>query len=187
MKRIFASAAAFFALAIVCTGAGANDAAWEKLRAGGYTVLIRHATAPGTGDPANFTLGDCSTQRNLSEAGREESRRLGARFREQNVPIAQVLSSRWCRCVDTAQLAFERVTPTPYLDSFFQDRSTRDEQTEAARKRIAAFKGPGNLVMVTHQVNMTALTGSYPGQGEAFVVRAGADGKIELVARIPPV
>ena len=164
-----------------------TESPWDALRAGGYAVLIRHAsTVPGLGDPPEFRLGDCSTQRNLSEAGREESRRLGARFKQEKVQISEVLSSRWCRCIDTAKLAFGSVTPVPEFDSFFADRSTESAQTAAARMRIANFRGPGNLVIVTHQVNMTALTGAFPGQGEAFVVKADPAGKIELKFRIPP-
>lgn len=177
-----------FLAAILFTipAAAAADSPWDALRAGGYAVLIRHATAPGFGDPPEFRLGDCSTQRNLSDAGREESRRLGARFKQEKVQFTEVLSSRWCRCVDTAKLAFGKVTPAPEFDSFFADRSTESAQTAAARKRIANFRGPGNLVIVTHQVNMTALTGAFPGQGEAFVVQANPAGKIELKFRIPP-
>jgi phosphohistidine phosphatase SixA len=182
ISRLFLLITFFFA----SPAAIAADSPWDALRAGGYAVLIRHASAPGFGDPPEFKLGDCSTQRNLSEAGREESRRLGARFKQEKVQIAEVLSSRWCRCVDTAKLAFGKVAPIPEFDSFFADRSTESEQTAAARKRIANFRGPGNLVIVTHQVNMTALTGAFPGQGEAFVVKAGPAGKIELKFRIPP-
>lgn len=187
IRKLLTLAAALLALGAASHAAAAPETVWDKLRAGGYTILIRHATTvPGVGDPSGFKLVNCSTQRNLSEAGRDESRRIGERFRSQNIPVAQVLSSRWCRCLDTARLAFERVTPAPYLDSFFGEPRKRDAQTEAAREKIAGFSGPGNLVMVTHQVNITALTGSVPAQGEAFVVRAAPDGKIELVARIPP-
>lgn len=163
------------------------ESVWATLRAGGYTVLIRHATTvPGLGDPPEFRLSDCATQRNLSDIGREEARRIGAQFRSERVPVASVLSSRWCRCLDTARLAFGKVTPAPEFDSFFSDRSSETEQTAAARQRIAEFRGPGNLVIVTHQVNMSALTGAFPGQGEAFVVKADSGGKIELKFRIPP-
>jgi Histidine phosphatase superfamily (branch 1) len=84
----------------------AEEALWNDLRQGGYVLLIRHADAPGTFDPPGFKLGVCSTQRNLSEEGRAQSRRLGELFRSKNVPIAQVFSSEWCRCIDTATLAF---------------------------------------------------------------------------------
>jgi Histidine phosphatase superfamily (branch 1) len=84
----------------------AEQALWNDLRKGGYVLLIRHADAPGTFDPPGFQLGVCSTQRNLSEEGRAQSRRLGELIRDKKVPIAQVFSSEWCRCIDTATLAF---------------------------------------------------------------------------------
>jgi phosphohistidine phosphatase SixA len=174
-------------LALATLPAAADDAPWQKLKAGGHVVLIRHAsTVSGFGDPPGFKLKDCATQRNLSEAGREEARRLGAKFRVEAAPVDEVLSSRWCRCLDTARLAFGEVTPLPALDSFFDDRSTQERQTAAIRKKIAGFRGRGNLVMVTHQVNITALTGTVPAQGEALVVRFDAGGNVVLVGRIPP-
>lgn len=156
----------------------ADDAAWELLAAGGKTVLIRHALAPGVGDPQNFAVEDCATQRNLSEDGRAQARRMGALFAERGVRVERVLSSRWCRSLDTARLAFgaERTEPFEPLDSFFADRSSEAGQSAAVRDAIAAFRGPGVLVMVTHQVNITALTGIVPRQGEAIVVTAGPDG-----------
>ena len=87
-----------------------DEALWNDLRKGGYVLLIRHADAPGTFDPPGFQLGVCSTQRNLSEEGRAQSRRLGELIRSKNVPIAQVFSSEWCRCIDTATLAFGAAT-----------------------------------------------------------------------------
>lgn len=167
--------------------AAADDALWQKLKVGGYVVLIRHAsTVPGLGDPPDFKLGDCTTQRNLSDAGRDEARRLGVKFRAESIPVAEVLSSSWCRCLDTARLAFGKATPWPMLDSFFDDHSTQEQQTTAMRNKIAGFRESGNLVMVTHQVNITALTGTVPAQGEALVVRADAGGNVELVGRLPP-
>ena len=169
--------------------AHAEEIPWDALRKGGYVLLMRHAaTEPGVGDPPQFTLGDCKTQRNLSAAGRDQAARTGQRFREAGVDIAAVLSSRWCRCMDTANIAFGSATPEPALDSFFGERSSRNEQqTAATRARIQSFRGPGNLVMVTHQVNITALTGAFPAEGEIFVVRASAQGALQLTARITPV
>lgn len=167
--------------------ATADDVLWNRLKSGGHVVLIRHAsTVPGLGDPPGFKPGDCASQRNLSAAGREEARRLGAAFRAAAVPVNDVLSSRWCRCIDTARLAFGKVTPLPALDSFFDDRSTQERQTAAIRSIISGFRGTGNIVMVTHQVNITALTGKVPAQGEALVVRADAGGEVELVGRLTP-
>ena len=145
-------------------------ALWDTLAAGGQVVLIRHAEAPGVGDPANFTLGDCSTQRNLSAGGRAQSERLGETFRVHGVEVGQVLSSEWCRCVDTATLAFGAVEPWPALNSFFRDASTDAAQTAEVRARVAAWTGPGTLVLVTHQVNITALTNIFPASGEIIVL-----------------
>jgi phosphohistidine phosphatase SixA len=148
---------------------------WEMLAAGGQAVLIRHAEAPGVGDPANFTLGDCSTQRNLSDGGRAQAERLGATFRERGVTVAQVLTSGWCRCIDTGTLAFGMAEVWPALNSFFRDTSTDAIQTAEVRARIATWAGPGTLVMVTHQVNITALTDIYPASGEIVALTPAPD------------
>ena len=148
-----------------------GEALWQALRQGGHVVLFRHAIAPGGGDPATFRLGDCSTQRNLDEAGLRQARAIGAAFRQNEVPVARVLASRWCRSTETAELAFGSADPFPALDSFFQDRARGPGQTEATRVRIQTFEGPGNMVMVTHQVNITALTDIFPASGEGVVLR----------------
>lgn len=157
------------------------------MRSGGHVLLMRHAvTEAGIGDPPQFRLDDCSTQRSLSAEGRAQAVRVGRLLAERRVAISTALSSRWCRCLDTARLAFGAVTPEPALDSFFGERSAQSPpQTVAARARIRGFRGPGNLMMVTHQVNITALTGVHPAMGEILVVRANADGTIKLVGRIP--
>jgi 8-oxo-(d)GTP phosphatase len=100
----------------------------------GTLLLLRHALAPGTGDPPGFVLGDCSTQRNLSDAGREQARALGERLRQAGIVQARIYSSRWCRCMETAELLeLGPVQPLPALDSFFQDRSQGAARTQAAR------------------------------------------------------
>ena len=165
----------------------ASDAVWEGLRGGGHVVLIRHAaTEPGVGDPPGFRLEDCATQRNLSEAGRAEARRIGAVFRQRGIPVQRVLSSRWCRCLETAQLAFDRVEPWPALDSFFANRSREHEQTRAVRALVAEPFTGGNLILVTHQVNITALTGIVPAPGEIVVLAPKPGGATEIVGRLPP-
>ena len=150
---------------------------------------MRHAaTNPGVGDPPQFKLDDCNTQRNLSAAGQLQATRIGQRLMEQGVTISSVLSSRWCRCMETARKAFGKATPFHALDSFFGDRRAQaDPQTAAVRARIQSFNGPGNLMMVTHQVNITALTGEYPAEGEIFVVRAGPQDRPQWVGRLPPI
>jgi hypothetical protein len=97
--------------------ANADELLWAALKEGGHVILIRHATTdPGTGDPPGFKLGDCSTQRNLSEAGRIEARRIGDAFAQRSIPVGEVRSSRWCRCLETARIAFGSVQPWAMLD-----------------------------------------------------------------------
>jgi phosphohistidine phosphatase SixA len=172
-------------LLLVASPALATEAGWALLREGGHVVLIRHAMAPGTGDPANFDLERCATQRNLSDQGRQQARRMGALFAARAAPVERVLSSRWCRCLETARLAFgdDAVEPFEALDSFFGDDSTAEAQTAAVLETIRDYTGSGNLVMVTHQVNITALTGIVPRPGEAVIVAPDGDG-VRVTARI---
>jgi hypothetical protein len=134
-------------------------------------------------DPPGFRLDDCATQRNLSDAGRAQARRLGERLRAAAVPVDPVRSSRWCRCLETARLAFGRVQPWPVLDSFFADRGTQSAQTDALRAWALAFRGPANAALVTHQVNGTALTGEWSAAGEVLVLRPDAT-SLRLVGRL---
>lgn len=148
---------------------------WDSLRKGGHVILMRHAsTEPGLGDPKGYRLDDCATQRNLSEAGRAEARRVGERVRAERVPIARVYTSPWCRCRETAKLAFGAAEDWDPLSSFF-DMPHRDaELTERVRKRILGYsitKPRGNVVMVTHNVNIAALTKLSVVQAEMVVVR----------------
>lgn len=157
------------------TTARAAGSVWDALQAGGHVALIRHADAPGTGDPPSFVLEDCSTQRNLSAGGQAQAARLGAAFRANGVSVDRVLTSGWCRCIDTARLAFGEAEVWPPLHSFFRDASTEAEQTAEVRARVAAWNGPGTLVMVTHQVNITALTDIFPAAGEVIALAPAAE------------
>ncbi len=152
-----------------------------------FVMLIRHATAPGTGDPPNFRLGDCSTQRNLSEEGRQQSIRIGEAFRSRNVSVTKVLSSQWCRCLETAELMnLGKVEPFPPLNSFFGDRSTADEQTAQVQKFMLENQAvPGVVVMISHQVNITDLSDIFPQSGEAVLVEVKDNNKIDILGRIP--
>lgn len=158
---------------------------WNQLRNGGNVLLLRHAqTNPGFGDPAGFRLGECETQRNLSAAGREQSRRIGERIRAEGVEFAAVYSSEWCRCYETASLAFGAYELWPALNSFFQDGTTRDSQTREVAEKVRSLNGNGNMVLVTHQVNITALTGVWVSQGEGIVVRGGPNQELRILGRI---
>jgi len=158
---------------------------WRALT-GGTAVLFRHALAPGTGDPPGFRLNDCRTQRNLNAEGRAQARRIGRAFRERGVSVTRVLSSQWCRTQETAKLAFPGlVRDEPAFNSFFSDSAREAAQTRAAREVLARWKGPGVLVVVTHQVNITALTGIVPASGEGVTVRVEA-GSLKVVGRVTP-
>lgn len=166
--------------------AAADEAAWADARSGRAALLMRHALAPGTGDPPGFRVEDCATQRLLSEAGRAQARAIGAMVRAQGIASATVLSSAWCRARETAELlGLGPVDHEPSLDSFFADRSTREARTTALRRLLVDWTGPGALVLVTHQVNITALTGVFPTSGELLLVYTGARaGTIGM--RVPP-
>jgi phosphohistidine phosphatase SixA len=150
---------------------------FDLLRSGGRVLLMRHAqTVPGTGDPPGFRLDDCSTQRNLGEPGRAQARAIGERLRAERVPVGAVRTSAWCRCRETAALLglgpVEHLQP---LDSFFEDRSRRERHREGMIAFIAAWRGPGNAVLVTHQVNVTAVADVFPRSGEIVAVTAEAE------------
>jgi phosphohistidine phosphatase SixA len=141
------------------------------LRTGGCAVLLRHAqTEPGIGDPPNFRLDQCSTQRNLSPEGRTQAARIGQWFTTRGLSASSVQSSAWCRCKDTAELAFGRYSVLPALGSTFDSRASQPAQTESLRARLKAIAPRQFEVWVTHQVNITSLTGEMPAMGEAFVV-----------------
>jgi len=163
---------------------------WQRLQQPSdalYVVLLRHALAPGTGDPANFQLDDCSTQRNLNDEGREQARQIGQAFRDRNVEVQQVLSSQWCRCLETAELMdLGEVKPYPTLNSFFRDRSTAEAQTtETKQFLLSQIENPGVIVMVTHQVNITGITDIVPRSGEAVVVQVDAEGLTQVGQFLP--
>jgi broad specificity phosphatase PhoE len=143
-------------------------ATWRK---SGGVLLIRHAaTESGIGDPPGFVIGQCRTQRNLSETGRQASRALGAWLQAQNFKPDAVRSSQWCRCQDTARLAFGAYEDWPALNSTFAGQGDPTAQQQALRERLQALPAGRTEVWVTHQVIMTGLTGAYPGLGEGFVV-----------------
>lgn len=165
--------------------AWAEETLWQALRSGTAVGLLRHALAPGGGDPAHFNVADCATQRNLSEAGRQQARAIGAAFRRNGIATARVLSSRWCRCLDTARLLnLGPVEPFPPLDSFFSHPERADSQTEALRAFLnRPYTGPPQ-VLVTHQVNITALTTIVPRSGELIIVQPLTEGPVRVLGRL---
>jgi phosphohistidine phosphatase SixA len=174
-------------LVLLATHAFADETLWAKLRGGGHVVLMRHAQAPGGGDPPGFKLDDCATQRNLSAEGRAQAAASGEAFSARKITVSRVLSSRWCRALDTARIAFGTVTPEPVLDSFFGQPEQRAKRTEGLSAIVRKWSTEaGNLVLVTHQVNITALTQIVPAEGEMIVLAARPDGRIGVVGRLSP-
>jgi len=162
----------------------ASDDEWKRLEAGGRVILLRHTvTTSGVGDPPGMRLGDCATQRNLTEQGRAHARAIGAAFRSRGLKPERVLSSPWCRCIETAQLAFGGSQPETALSNLFGRSENRERQVEALRVLVAAHAGSGNLVLVTHGSTIVALTGVSPDFGEMVVVAPRPGGKFVVEGR----
>ncbi len=154
------------------------------LKSGGHVLLLRHAqTVSGIGDPPQFKLNDCSTQRNLSVEGRAQAERGAASLRGAGITFSRVLTSQWCRCRDTAAAfsnAPEDFTP---LNSFFENRGTEPKQTREVRARVKNVQVRETWLLVTHQVNISALTGVTPSMGEGVVVRV-ANGEWKVLGSL---
>jgi phosphohistidine phosphatase SixA len=186
----FALLIAFILVGGAAHAADDTAAAWAALRGDGHVALIRHAPAPGpAGDPSDYKLNDCTTQRSLSEQGRAEARTLGASFRMQQVKVGKVVSSQWCRCRQTAELMnIGPVDDAPTFNNAFVLKATRDELTAGARATIGAWRGPDTLVVVTHGENILLMLGIRPREGEVFVVAPDptSQKQMRLIGRIGP-
>ena len=162
----------------------ATEAGWALLREGGHVVLLRHAMISGSAEPASFDIEKCATQRNLSERGKQQARKIGALFAARAAPVERVLSSRYCRCLDTARIAFES-DPEPFdaLDLPKPDDPDLAAHVAAVMKEIADFSGSDNLVMVTHAENIREMTGVSPREGEAVIVQQDGE-RLRVLGRI---
>lgn len=167
--------------------AAESDSLWQALRSGEAVAMMRHALAPGIGDPASFDIDDCTTQRNLSDIGRAQAKRVGDRLRENGVVGATVQSSAWCRCLETADLlGFGKVLPLPALNSFFRAREREEGQTAELKEWLENRPKGTPAILVTHQVNITALTGVFPVSGEIVVLRLKSNGDTKVLGTIRP-
>ena len=177
-----------FTVLIMCLmalPAHATEAGWALLRNGGQIVLLRHAIAPGSGDPANFEIGKCGTQRKLSDRGRQQAEKIGALFAARANNPELVLTSRYCRTRDTARIAFEDspIEEFAALDELSKDATAAAAANQEVMARISDYSGSGNMVMVTHLENIKALTGVSPREGEAVIVSRSDDG-LRVLGRI---
>lgn len=195
MKRSAALALAIFTFlgahaSLTSPAAALSEAAIASLKQGGHVILMRHAqTTSGVGDPPGFKLDDCATQRNLSEAGRADARRFGEALRKNGIRIDRVLSSAWCRSVDTARLALpeQNVQVEASLNSTFDERdiAARRKAAEGASSIVAAWSGPGNILMVSHQVNISAIANRNVAQGAMLILKPKPGG-FDIVAETQP-
>ncbi|SEK93594.1 histidine phosphatase family protein [Roseovarius nanhaiticus] len=171
-------------LIMICLPAGlaAQDA--RALDRPNTVLLMRHALAPGTGDPENFVLGDCSTQRNLSDAGRAQAQRIGQALRSAGIIPTHVFTSEWCRARETAELLnLGEVSPLPALNSHFAGRGDRAAQTRAVLARLADLPEGARPILVTHQVNISALTGTFARSGEIVMTVQNENGQLVEAGR----
>jgi phosphohistidine phosphatase SixA len=182
-------AALVAALILAAPAKAAEPIAAAALAAPGHVLLLRHAIAPGVGDPAGMRLGDCASQRNLDATGRAQAQAIGAGLRQAGIAQARVFTSQWCRTRETAEiLALGPVVERPAeLNSFFDERTAQPAATAALRAFLRTLPADGGLVvLVTHQVNITALTGIVPASGEGVVLRLARNDDFAVIGRLPP-
>ena len=148
-----------------------NKNLMNQLKDGGNLIFIRHAYAPGSGDPANFNLNDCSTQRNLSDEGRNQAKLIGEFFKKNKIEIDKVLSSEWCRCKETAKIAFRNFSTNSFLNSFYSLKyaENKDKQVRVLNNYIKNFESKKNLILVTHYVLISEVLNYGPSSGEIVV------------------
>ena len=143
----------------------------KEFKQGGKLIFIRHAYAPGSGDPKNFNLNDCSTQRNLNDSGREQSKIIGKLFSAHNIKIEKVYSSEWCRCKETAAIAFERFETIKFLNSFYSPKFAKNRkiQVREFQEFINNWNKKDNLIFVTHYVFISEILNYAPSSGEIII------------------
>ena len=174
-------------MALVVMNAHANEDDLIKLmKSGGHIVMIRHAYAPGSGDPANFKIGDCATQRNLDDRGRSQARAIGDWLRSKGIKDAKIYSSQWCRCLETATLlGLGPVAELPALDSFYGKPQNREPDIKALRSFIATLPADGELIIfVTHYVTILEITGEGVSPGEGVVLKIKEGGAYDVLGSL---
>ena len=178
----------FSLLVVSCSFTQANDLT-EKLQSSDYALLMRHALAPGVGDPANYSLEDCKTQRNLDTVGRDQARYIGEWLKVQGIKAAEVYSSVWCRCKDTAMLLnFNGYKVEPALASFFDNPEKGKESNARLQNFIAEkikLKGPKVLILVTHHVNILEFVGENIASGDMVLAKVTPKGVATSYQLIP--
>jgi broad specificity phosphatase PhoE len=173
------------ALLTLPAAASASEPLWVLLKAGGQAILVRHAiTTPGVGDPPDMRLDDCASQRNLTERGRAHARRLGEAFRARGIAVDRLLTSPWCRCVETARLAWGPAEVWPPLGNLYGRSERQAEQVREMRTLVSERRAGGNLVLVSHGSTIVALTGVSPDPAEMVIVTPQGGGRFAVAGRL---
>ncbi len=148
-----------------------NENLMNQLEDGGKLIFIRHAYAPGSGDPNSFNLNDCSTQRNLNKEGRNQAKYIGEFFKKNKIKIDKVLSSEWCRCKETAEIAFKDFSTNSFLNSFYSSKfaKNKEKQIKMLNNYVKKFLSDKNLILVTHYVLISEVLNYAPSSGEIVV------------------
>ena len=184
-NRIISLSLKLFFFFLITLQLNASEQAWNLAQKGNKIILIRHSLAPGGGDPAGFKIDDCKTQRNLSRAGINQSKKIGKLFKQNKVLIDQILSSQWCRCKDTAKYAFKNFKTFNALNSFFSSKfaQNEDKQIKDLKNFIQNWKSEKNLVLVTHYVVISSMLNMAVGSGEIVITNNDYDviGTIETM------
>tara|TARA_B100001540_G_C15765545_1_gene623806 strand:- start:195 stop:746 length:552 start_codon:yes stop_codon:yes gene_type:complete len=180
MKKILV--VLFFGLLTLNSNSFSSDKILNSLQEGGKLIFIRHAIAPGNGDPDSFDLKDCSTQRNLNEKGIKQSKKIGRFFKINKIKIDKVISSEWCRCKDTAQIAFGKFETYNALNSFYDERFAPNElkQIEDLKNYIKKWDSKKNLVLVTHFVVISSMLDIASSSGEIII----SDKNLKIIGNI---
>ena len=182
-SRLVIALAIVAAVGTLPRAAEADEALWNLLRGGGQVVMIRHAATDGTfGDPPGFRLDDCSTQRNLIDKGRDDARRIGRAFAAREIPVTLVLSSQYCRCLETARLAFGSAEAWRPLMSGPRD----SDRLAEIRERVGAWREAGTLVLVSHNITIRAATGVSIAEGELLILTPQGGAAFRVAGRIAP-
>ena len=169
MKKILAIL--FIGMLNFSNNALSDDRILNSLKEGKKLIFIRHAIAPGNGDPNNFNIKDCSTQRNLNKNGIKQSKKVGLFFKKNKIKIDKILSSEWCRCIDTAKYAFENFETFDALNSFYDEKFAANEtrQINDLKKYIKNWDSDKNLVFVTHYVVISSILNTGSSSGEIII------------------
>jgi phosphohistidine phosphatase SixA len=186
LKRTLMSASLLLVVCAAAAVASDADDLTRMVKSGGHVLMIRHAYAPGTGDPENFKIGDCSTQRNLDDRGRAQARNIGRWFRSRGIDNARVFSSQWCRCLETAELlGLGPVSELSALNSFFDRPQDAEPNLAALRRFLAKQPVDGELILlITHFVTISGITSENVSSGEGVVVRLTGTGDVDVLGRL---